>query len=164
MKSMTSAEFHLVVTEYVQRNRWVTRCVIMFILKGYQFRPFLVILLKRRHANMTLFLLALSFRFCWRAPNSLNNINCSSCYSWLTARFLIAIYTCLSHTSHTFSHSCKCRNSEEICCLENALETLAEHAEYFSSSSMLQPLMHVVTTLLSDHLYLCRITEGNDTV
>ncbi len=83
---------------------------------------------KRRVANIRdVVSSSWSFRFCWRAPNSLDIIYCSSCYSWKTACFLIAIYTCLSHTSHTCSHSCKCRNSDE--------ETLAdEHAEYFSSS------------------------------
>ena len=77
----------------------------VFILKGCKFKPFLVILyVKRRHANMRdVVSSSWSFRFCCRAPNSLN-FNCSSCYifgrpqaSWL--RFILAslIHLILSH-------------------------------------------------------------------
>ncbi len=103
---------------------------LMFIWKGCQFRSYLVILLKDdMRISGTLFLLAEAFGFVGELRTR---------WIW-TSVLAILGRPHASHTSHTSSHSFKCRNSEELSCMDNALETLAEHAEYFSSSSMLLP-------------------------
>ncbi len=114
MKSMTSAEFHL-DCYWIQKNVCAAQSLgskvcLMFILKGCQFRPFLLILLKGDlRISGTLFLRAEAFGFVGELRSRL----LCSCCSWSTARFLRFILVSLIHLilSHIIVNAGTVRNS-----------------------------------------------------